>query len=96
MLARGQRKGRPRSEAFIVTLHPCPYCSCPLVAVERNEEGGAVVACGNCGMTGPESVDGDEGEAVAGWELLCSRMCSNCRRVYIQRIKKLKAELAKK
>ena len=80
-----------------MTLHPCPYCSCSMVSVERTEEGGAVVACGSCGMTGPESVDGDEAEAVRGWEILCSHMCSHCRKNLIvhftTRIRELKAEL---
>lgn len=76
-----------------MVLHPCPYCSCPLVSVESNEEGGAVVACGNCGMTGPESVDGDEGEAIRGWEMLCRKMCRNCRVRLLERIAGLKAEL---
>ena len=76
-----------------MTLHPCPYCECPLVAVERNGDGGAVVACGNCGMTGPESVDGSEDEAIRGWELLCRKMCRNCRQLYIRRIIELKRRL---
>lgn len=91
MLARGGGQGRPRGEAFVVTLHP--YCSCPLVSVERTEEGGAVVACGNCGMTGPESVDGDEDEAIRGWELLCRKMCTKCRVRLLERIGELKAEM---
>ncbi len=76
-----------------MTLHPCPFCSCPLVSLERTEEGGAVVACGNCGMTGPESVDGDEDEAIRGWEMLCRKMCRNCRQVYVRRIMELKAKI---
>jgi len=75
-------------------LHPCPYCSCPMAAVERTVEGGAVVACGNCGMTGPESVDGDEAEAVRGWEILCGKLCTHCRRVYIKRIVDLKKRIS--
>ena len=63
------------------------------MSVERTEEGGAVVACGNCGMAGPESVDGDEGEAIRGWEMLCRKMCRNCRQAYLRRIAELKAEL---
>ena len=74
-------------------LHSCPYCYCDQVSVERTVEGGAVVACGFCGMTGPESVDGDESEAVRGWEILCSRMCNKCRRVYIKRILNLRRKL---
>lgn len=74
-------------------VHACPYCFCDQVSVERTQEGGAVVCCGRCGMTGPESVDGDEGEAVRGWEILCSRMCNKCRRVYIKRILDLRKKL---
>ena len=74
-------------------LHPCPYCACPMVAVERTAEGGAVVACGTCGMAGPESVDGDEEEAVKGWEILCGRLCSRCRTVYIKRILELRKRI---
>ena len=77
-----------------VTLHPCPYCSCPLVAVEHTAEGGTVVACPSCGMAGPESVDGDEAEAVKGWEILCGKLCTHCRRAYVKRIVELKAQLA--
>ena len=93
MLDGGICPGRAGRKAFVVTLHQCPYCSCPLVSVERNEEGGAVVACGSCGMTGPESVDGSEDEAIRGWEALCRRMCRNCRQVYIERIRELRRQL---
>ena len=75
-------------------MSPCPYCSCPMVSVERTAEGGAVVACGSCGMSGPESVDGDEAEAVKGWEVLCGKLCTHCRRVYIKRIFDLKKRIA--
>jgi hypothetical protein len=48
-------------------------------------------------MSGPVSVDGDPEEARRGWEILCARMCSHCRKNLIkhftQRIKELKAEL---
>lgn len=76
-----------------MTLLPCPYCGCPLVTVERNAEGGAVVACGNCGMTGPESVDGSEEEASSAWNALCRKLCRNCRQVYIRRIIELRRRL---
>ena len=72
----------------------CPYCGCCAVTVEETAEGGRVVACPSCGMTGPESVDGDPEEAVMGWEALCRKMCRNCRLVYIQRIKDLRRRLA--
>ena len=74
-------------------MHACPFCRCDQVSVERTLEGGAVVACPSCGMSGPESVDGDEAEAVRGWEILCSRMCNHCRRVYIQRILEMRKRL---
>ena len=74
-------------------MSPCPYCSCRAVTVEETAEGGRVVACPNCGMSGPESLDGDPEEAVRGWELLCRKMCRNCRQVYIQRIVKLRKSL---
>lgn len=74
-------------------LAPCPYCKCPLVTVERTAEGGAVVACSHCGMSGPESVDGDEEEAVMAWNSLCRKLCRNCRQVYIRRIIELKHRL---
>ena len=74
-------------------LHACPYCGCHAVEVVENLDGGVVVACPGCGMSGPESVDGDEAEAVRGWEILCSRMCNKCRRVYIQRILELRRRL---
>jgi hypothetical protein len=44
-------------------------------------------------MTGPESVDGDEGEAIRGWEILCRKMCTKCRVRLLERIAELKAEL---
>lgn len=74
-------------------LPNCPFCQCDQVSVERTVEGGAVVACSRCGMSGPESVDGDEAEAVRGWQILCSRMCNKCRRVYIRRILELRKKL---
>ena len=57
------------------------------------------VACPSCSMSGPVSVDGDAEEAMRGWEILCSRMCSHCRKNLIvhftRRIAELKARLAK-
>ena len=44
-------------------------------------------------MAGPVSVDGDEAEAVRGWQILCSRMCNKCRRVYIKRLVELRKKL---
>lgn len=65
-----------------------------MAAVERTAEGGTVVACPSCGMSGPESVDGDEDEAVRGWEILCSKLCTHCRRIYVKRIIDLKKRIA--
>ena len=45
-------------------------------------------------MSGPESVDGDEGEAARGWEILCSKLCTHCRRIYIKRIIDLKKRIS--
>ena len=78
-----------------MTVLPCPYCGCPLASVERTVEGGAVVACSSCGMSGPESVDGDEEEAVTAWNSLCRKLCRNCRQVYIKRIIELRRRLSR-
>ncbi len=75
-------------------MSPCPYCACPDVYLAQTDGGGLTVACGSCGMSGPESVDGDEAEAVKGWEVLCGRLCTHCRRVYIKRIFDLKKRIA--
>ncbi len=72
---------------------PCPYCQCPEVYVAPVEDGMCCVACPRCGMSGPISVDGDEDEAVRGWEILCRKMCRNCRQVYIQRLIELRKQL---
>ena len=78
-------------------MSPCPYCHCDQVYLAEVEDGMCCVACPRCGMSGPISVDGDEAEAVRGWEILCSRMCSHCRtnliKHFTQRIKELKAEV---
>lgn len=74
-------------------MSPCPCCACPDVYLAQTDGGGLTVACPRCGMSGPESVDGDEAEAVRGWESLCSRMCNKCRRVYIKRILDLRKRL---
>ena len=66
-----------------------------MVSVERTVEGGVVVACGNCGMSGPESVDGDAKEAKNGWEYLHGKMCRRCSRHLLRRIRELKEENAK-
>ena len=51
-------------------MHSCPYCGCPDVYLADTDGGGRTVACPSCGMSGPESVDGDDEEAARGpcWE----------------------------
>ena len=75
-------------------MHSCPYCGCPDVYLADTDGGGRTVACPACGMSGPESVDGDDTEAVRGWEILCGRMCRRCSKHLLKRIKELKAEIA--
>ena len=78
-------------------MSPCPYCKNKDVSVEKtigeNNRVGCVVCCSVCGMSGPESKAGNPVEAVRGWEILCSRMCNHCRRVYIQRLVELRRRL---
>ena len=78
-------------------MSPCPFCRCDQVYLAEVEDGMLTVACPSCSMSGPVSVDGDPDEAVRGWEILCSRMCSHCRKNLIRhftgRIRELKAEL---
>lgn len=77
-----------------MTLHSCPYCGCGLVYLADTDGGGRTVACPSCGMSGPESVDGDDEEAERGWEYLHGKMCRKCSRHLLKRIKELKAEIA--
>lgn len=76
-------------------LHACPYCGSADVAVEETDIGGYVVACGCCGMSGPEAPY--RGVAIRRWQVLCSRMCSHCRQNLIRhftvRVRELKEEL---
>lgn len=78
-----------------MTLHPCPYCSSGDVSIEETDIGGYVVACGCCGMSGPEAPF--VGVAIRRWQVLCSRMCSHCRtnliRHFTGRIRELKDEI---
>ena len=74
-------------------LHPCPYCGCPDVYVADVEDGMCCVACGNCVLGGPFSVDGVPEEAERGWEILCSRMCRHCNKNLLITIQQLKKEL---
>ena len=74
-------------------MSPCPCCGCAEVYVTDTAEGGKVVACPRCGMSGPESVDGDVREAKNGWEYLHGKMCRKCSRHLLRRIKELKAEI---
>lgn len=75
-------------------MHSCPYCGCPDVYLADTDGGGRTVACPACGMSGPESVDGDDEEAARGWSILCGRMCRHCSRQLLKKIKELKAEIA--
>lgn len=74
-------------------LSPCPCCGCPDVYVADTDEGGKTVACPRCGMSGPESVDGDAKEAKNAWEYLHGKMCRKCSRHLLKRIRELKAEV---
>ena len=79
-----------------MTLHPCPYCSSPVEVIDLG--GGHIcIGCEECGMGGPVARNRDVELAKRGWEILCSRMCSHCRKNLIvhftHRIRELKAEL---
>ena len=76
-------------------MSPCPCCACPDVYLAQTEGGGLTVACPRCGMSGPESVDGDAKEAKNGWEYLHGKMCRRCSRHLLRRIRELKNEIAK-
>ena len=82
------------SDRELVPVHPCPYCGCPDVYLADTDGGGRTVACPACGMSGPESVDGDDEEAKNGWEYLHGKICRRCSRHLLKRIKELKAEIA--
>lgn len=75
-----------------MTLHSCPYCGCPDVYLADTDGGGRTVACPSCGMSGPESVDGDDTEAARGWSILCGRMCRHCNSHLLKIVKELKNE----
>ena len=89
-------------DGVVVRLHPCPYCQNPAVSIVETEDEdgrrGCVVACGTCGMCGPESRSVSSENAARAWEILCSRMCTHCRTNLIKhftgRIKELKTEIA--
>ena len=81
----------PVSDRELV-VHSCPYCGCPDVYLADTDGGGRTVACPSCGMSGPESVDGDDAEAARGWEILCGRMCRHCNRQLVKIIMELKNE----
>ena len=59
-------------------MHSCPYCGCPGVYLADTDGGRRTVARPAFGMSGPESVDGDDTEAKRGWETLCRKMCRHC------------------
>ena len=74
-------------------MSPCPCCACPDVYLAETDGGGLTVACPRCGMSGPESVDGNAKEAKNGWEYLHGKMCRKCSRHLLRRIRELKAEI---
>lgn len=59
------------------SLHPCPYCGAG-VEIMETDSGGFCVACGCCGMGGPEGRTPEE--SAEGWSVLMSRICTNCRK----------------
>lgn len=73
-----------------MTLHSYPYCGCGLVYLADTDGGGRTVACPACGMSGPESVDGDDIEAERGWETLCRKMCHHCNVNLLKELRKAK------
>ena len=78
-------------------LHACPYCGAAPEVIDMG--GGHVcIGCETCGMGGPTARNHDVELARRGWEILCARMCSHCRKNLIRhftgRIKDLKAEIA--
>ena len=72
-------------------LHPCPYCGSQEVSVEETDIGGYVVACPCCGMCGPEAPY--RGVAVRRWQVLCSKMCRNCKYHLLMVVKDLRRKL---
>lgn len=74
-----------------MNLHPCPYCGGTGVAVEETDIGGYVVACPCCGMCGPEAPY--RGVAVRRWQVLCSKMCRNCKYHLLMVVKDLRRKL---
>ena len=57
---------------------PCPYCGCKEPYLAKTFGAGCTVACPECGMSGPESKDGNKEEAWTGWDILCRKMCRKC------------------
>ena len=74
-----------------MSLHPCPYCGSQEVSVEETDIGGYVVACPCCGMCGPEAPY--RGVAVRRWQVLCSKMCRNCKYHLLMVVKDLRRKL---
>ena len=59
--------------------------------MEETDIGGYVVACPCCGMSGPEAPYA--GVAVRRWNVLCSKMCRNCRYHLLMVVKDLRRKL---
>ena len=74
-----------------MSLHPCPYCGSQEVSVEETDIGGYVVACPCCGMCGPEAPY--RGVAVRRWQVLCLKMCRNCKYHLLMVVKDLRRKL---
>lgn len=72
-------------------MHPCPYCGSDEVSVEETEIGGYVAACPCCGMAGPEAPYATV--AVRRWNVLCSKMCRNCKYHLLMVVKDLRRKL---
>ena len=84
------------SVAMQPDLAPCPYCRNGVGIVET-DAGGFTVACGACGMSGPEGISEDE--AAKAWSVFTTySCCCGCRRKlvkrYTARVRELKNEIA--
>lgn len=74
-------------------MRPCPYCGSTDVYLARTFGAGCTVACPDCGMSGPESKDGIDAEALEAWDILCKKMCRKCNVNLIQSNKELRHEI---
>ena len=77
---------------------PCPYCGSPSEVIDLG--GGHVcIGCPECGLGGPTARNYDVQLAKKAWSHLCGSICTHCRKNLIKhynnRIKELKAEIAR-